>query len=120
MLPDLPYDFSRIGEAGLFATVRRRRITAGFDHVKAVTGYMPESSAASKFRDDSLLTRRTWHSSHGSAFAVDRVVVRQDGKILDRGQRNFRVLILSAALTRCKQCDTIVKNIRDTEQHDRR
>lgn len=80
---------------------------------------MPESSAASKFRDVSLLTERrstwSWHSSHGSAFAVDRVVVRQDGKILDRGQHNFRVLIPSAALTRCKQRDTIAKNIRDTE-----
>lgn len=36
---DLPYDFSRIGEAGLLATVHRRRITAGFDRVKADTGY---------------------------------------------------------------------------------
>ena len=58
--------------------------------------------------------------SHRSAFAVDRAVVRQDGKILDYGQRNFRVLIPSAALTRCKQRNTIAKNVRDTEQHDRR
>lgn len=86
---------------------------------------MPESSAASKFRDVSLLTGEVdrgwpWHGSHGSAFAVDRVVVRQDGKILARGQRNFQLLIPSAALTRCKQRDTAAKNIRDTEQHDRR
>lgn len=86
---------------------------------------MPESSAASKFHDVSLLTGRTrstwpWHSSHGSAFAVDRVVVLQDGTILACGQRNFRVLIPFAVLTRCKQRDTIVKNIRDVEQRDRR
>lgn len=86
---------------------------------------MPESSAASKFCGVSPPTAHNDGRSsaasarcHGSVFAVDRVVPARR-ETLDRGQRNFRILIPSATSSRCKQRDTIVKNTRDTEQRQR-
>lgn len=99
---------------------------------------MPESSAASKFlrrfpepvRDNERTNERTnvERDPVEQAQAVTDIppllrlielFLRQDGKILDCGQRNFRLLIPFVALTRRKQRDTIVKNIwGHTERRD--